>query len=92
MSFDVRANPEEMRRFAYELTKFAMDIRNLDSQTRVKMNHLNQSWQDKKSQEFSEKYHNTVKALPPLIETLEGFSAYLKEAASILDEFKNKRI
>ncbi len=89
---DVHGNPDEMRQFAYHLTKFSMDLRTMDSQTKAKMNQLNQTWRDRKSQEFTEKYHNTVRALPPLIETLEGYSAYLKEAAALLDEFLKKRI
>lgn len=88
----VNGNPDEMRQFAAHLIKFAADIKTLDSQTKARMNHLAQSWKDKKSQEFTEKYHNTVKALPPLLETLEGYSVYLKEAAAILDDFLKKRI
>lgn len=89
---DVHGNPDEMRQFANHLTKLAMDFRGLKDSTRVKMNHLNQSWRDNENAEFVQLFEQDVKPLEKLIETVEKYSAFLKKKASRLDDFLNTKL
>lgn len=89
---DVHGNPDEMRQFAYHLTKLGMDLRGLRDATRAKMNHLNQSWRDNENAQFVQQFEQDVKPLERLIETCERYSDFLKKKASKLDDFINTKL
>lgn len=89
---DVHGNPDEMRQFAYHLKKLAMDFRGLKDSTRVKMNHLNQSWRDNENAQFAQQFEQDIKPLEKLIETAEKYSDFLKKKASKLDDFINTKL
>lgn len=87
MSNGAQVNPDELRQFASHLTKYSADLRAMDAQTKSQMDHLNETWKDEKNRDFSEKYTDAVKLFPSLCETLDGFSNYLRQSASIIDEY-----
>jgi len=89
---DVHGNPDEMRQFAYHLTKLAMDFRGLRDSTRAKMNHLNQSWRDKDNSQFVQRFEQDVKPIEKLIQTAEEYSNFLKKKASTLDNYLNTKL
>lgn len=89
---DVHANPEEMKAFAYHLTKFAMELRGLRDVTKSRMSHLHESWRDNEHTQFIEKYEQAIAPMEPLIQTLDDYSAFLKRKAGALETFLNTRL
>lgn len=83
----VHGNPDEMRQFAYHLTKLAMDLRGLRDSTKIKMAHLNETWKDQKNAQFVQRFEEDTKPLEKLILSAEEYSNYLKKKAAELDQF-----
>jgi len=88
---DVHGNPDEMRQFAYHLNKLAMDLRGLGLTTRVKMNHLSQSWRDNENTQFAQQFEHDIKPLEKIIQTAEEYSNFLKKKAATLDVYLNTK-
>lgn len=84
---DVHGNPEEMRQFAYHLSKLAMDLRGLKDLTRAKMYHLSQSWRDSSNAQFAQQFEQDIKPMEKLIRTAEEYSKFLKDKAEPLDTY-----
>lgn len=84
-------DPEELRKFSYHLQKISMDLRGLKDSTRVKMNHLNQTWKDQENAKFVQQFEQDMKLLDKLMHTAEEYSAFLKRKASSLDPYFNTK-
>jgi uncharacterized protein YukE len=84
---NVHGNPDEMRQFAFHLTKLAMDLRGLRDTTRVKMNHLSQSWRDNENAQFVQQFEQDIRPMEKLINTAEEYSNFLKKKAATLDVY-----
>lgn len=84
-------NPEELKQFAYHLSKSAMDLRGIRDSTRAKMNHLNQSWRDNENQKFVQMFEQDMRPLERLMQTMDEYSNFLKRKAASLDPYFNTR-
>lgn len=84
-------DPEELRKFSYHLQKVSMDLRGLKDSTKVKMNHLSQSWKDNENAKFIQQFEQETKMLDKLIHIAEEYSNFLKRKASSLDPYFNTR-
>jgi WXG100 family type VII secretion target len=87
MANDAQVNPDQLRQFAAHLKKYSANLRAMDAETKSQMNHLSETWKDQKNREFTGKYTDAVKVFPSLCETLDGFSNYLQQSASIIDDY-----
>ncbi len=81
--------PEELHRFAAHLMQFQMRLNELKTETRGKMNHLNETWRDQENAKFVQQFEQDMKPLEKLIHTAEEYSQFLKRKASSTDHYFN---
>lgn len=87
----MRANPDEMKRFAAYLRNAAGQLREgrgaLDSEYRT----LGESWRDSRSQAFSKVYDQAMPAIERFCRQAEAYAAFLDRKAAAIDHYLGRR-
>ena len=84
-------DPEEVRRFADELTRFNIDLQNRLASLQARFAALGDTWQDQEHVKFSEEFKQTLKALKKFVEVSNQHAPYLLRKAQRIEEYLNQR-
>lgn len=88
-----RANvdPEELLRFAKDLTRFNHEMRGLMQSIKGKMRSLENAWQDQEQKKFSEEFDQTVRMLSGFLEGSDRHAQFLAKKAGFIQDYLNQR-
>jgi uncharacterized protein YukE len=84
-------DPDELLRFAKDLTRFNHEMRGLMQSLKGKMRALETSWQDQEQRKFSEEFDQTVRTLGNFLEAADRHSQFLAKKASFIHDYLNQR-
>ena len=80
-------DPDEVRRFATELSRFNNDLETRMSSLQARFAALGDSWQDQERDKFGEEFKDVMKALRKFVSLSTKFSPYLLRKAQRIDEY-----
>lgn len=80
-------DPDQLRRFASHLHKFAEELKQQSTGLGAQMNQLEQTWRDEQQRKFSEEFSGQLRQLNRLIKTTEEHVPYLLRKAEQIDSY-----
>jgi uncharacterized protein YukE len=84
-------DPGEVRRFAHELKKFNMTVREQMTVMLARMNELGQTWRDQELAKFAEEFDQTMRALARFSEVSDQHVPFLLRKAEKIEEYLKQR-
>ena len=84
-------DPAELRRFAQDLKKFALELQQQTSALNARMATLSQTWRDQEQAKFSEEFDSTVRVLQTFTKAAEQHVPYLLRKADAAESYLNQR-
>ncbi|MFN9994057.1 MAG: WXG100 family type VII secretion target [Phycisphaerales bacterium] len=84
-------DPGEVRRFAHELKKFNMTVREQMTVMLARMNELGQTWRDQEHAKFAEEFEQTMRALARFSEVSDQHVPFLLRKAEKIEEYLKQR-
>ncbi len=84
-------DPEELRRFAYDLKRFNSELHNQLSSLHGRLLELGQSWRDQEQKKFSEEFEKTMKVLARFVNASDQHIPFLLRKAERIDEYLQQR-
>lgn len=87
----VKANPEELQRFARNLKQFNEQLRQSMAQLNGQFNQLGATWQDQKHQKFAQEFQQTVRVLDRFLQATDQHIPFLLKEADILYQFLQQK-
>ncbi len=84
-------DPEQVRRFAEELTRFNTDLQNRLAALTARFNSLGDTWQDQENIKFAEEFKDTMKVLRKFVEVSGQHAPYLLRKAQRIEEYLSQR-
>ena len=81
-------DPAELRRFAQDLKKFALELQQQTGALNARMATLSQTWRDQEQAKFSEEFDSTVRVLH---KAAEQHVPYLLRKADAAEAYLNQR-
>ena len=84
-------DPEQVRRFAEELTRFNTDLQNRLAALTARFNSLGDTWQDQENIKFAEEFKDTMKVLRKFAEVSGQHAPYLLRKAQRIEEYLSQR-
>ena len=84
-------DPAELRRFAQDLKKFALELQQQTGALNARMATLSQTWRDQEQAKFSEEFDSTVRVLQKFTKAAEQHVPYLLRTAEAAESYLNQR-
>ena len=84
-------DPAELRRFAQDLKKFALELQHQTGALNARMATLSQTWRDQEQAKFSEEFDSTVRVLQKFTKAAEQHVPYLLRKADAAESYLNQR-
>lgn len=84
-------NPAELRRFAQELKRFNLNLRDQMTVLQARMNDLGQTWRDQEHTKFVEEFEQTVRVLGRFTEAADRHVPFLIRKAEKIEEYLQQR-
>ena len=84
-------DPEEVRRFAQELSRFNMDVQNRLGSLQARFASLGDTWQDQEHDKFSQEFRDTVKVLRKFIAASARHIPFLLKKAQRIEDYLNQK-
>ena len=84
-------DPAELRRFAQDLKKFALELQQQTGALNARMATLSQTWRDQEQAKFSEEFDSTVRVLQKFTKAAEQHVPYLLRKADAAESYLNHR-
>jgi uncharacterized protein YukE len=84
-------DPEKVRRFAEELSRFNNDLQNRMMSLQARFAALSDTWQDQEHERFAEEFQQVMKALRKFVEVSQQQTPYLLRKAQRIEEYLNQR-
>ena len=84
-------DPAELRRFAQDLNKFALELQQQTGALNARMATLSQTWRDQEQAKFSEEFDSTVRVLQKFTKAAEQHVPYLLRKADAAESYLNQR-
>jgi uncharacterized protein YukE len=84
-------NPAELRRFAQELKRFNLSLRDQVAVLQARMNDLGQTWRDQEHTKFIEEFEQTVRVLSRFTEAADRHVPFLIRKAEKIEEYLQQR-
>lgn len=84
-------NPAELRRFAQELKRFNLNLRDQITVLQARMNDLGQTWRDQEHTKFIEEFEQTVRVLGRFTEAADRHVPFLIRKAEKIEEYLQQR-
>lgn len=83
----VRANPDEMRRFANALDDLREKLQHKKFATSQAFEHLRQTWKDAKYNQFEKTFLTTCQDLDQFLKMAKIYADFLRQKAAKLDAY-----
>jgi len=80
-------DPDEIRQFASQLSRFAEELRQRGGGLAAQMNQLEQSWRDEQQRKFAHEFNDQLRQLQRLIQATDQHIPYLLRKAEQLDAY-----
>lgn len=80
-------DPEELRRFAHDLKRFNIELKNHMTMLNGRFGALGQTWRDQEHRKFAQEYEYTMRALNRFMETSAEQIPFLLRKAEQIDEY-----
>ncbi|MFA9479189.1 WXG100 family type VII secretion target [Phycisphaerales bacterium AB-hyl4] len=84
-------DPEELRRFARDLTRFNAQLEEMMGALSARTHQLAESWRDAEHRKFVEEMARTSKALGQFVQMSNEHAAFLVKKAGHVDAYLNQR-
>lgn len=84
-------DPEEVRRFAVELKRFNVDLRDRTSSLMSRFNALGETWQDQEHEKFAAEFLQMMKSAKSFLEAAELHTPYLLRKADRIQQYLDQR-
>ena len=84
-------DPAELRRFAQDLKKFALELQQQTGALTARMATRSQTWRDQEQAKFSEEFDSTVRVLQKFTKAAEQHVPYLLRKADAAESYLNQR-
>ncbi|UCD30223.1 MAG: WXG100 family type VII secretion target [Planctomycetota bacterium] len=84
-------NPEELRRFAKDLSRFNSELQSLLSGLHARMLNLEKTWRDQEQKKFIEEFEVTMKAISRFIESSNRHVSILVKKAGHIEDYLQQR-
>lgn len=83
--------PEEVRRFARNLNRFADEVEGQLTLLKAQMTSLSSSWRDQEQERFSEEFEQTTRQLSRFIEATRTHIPFLLRKAQRAQDYLDQR-
>ena len=80
-------DPEQIRQFAAQLSRFSEELKQRGSGLSAQMNQLEQSWRDEQQRKFNHEFQDQLRQLSRLIQATQEHVPYLLRKAEQLDAY-----
>ncbi|MCY3020846.1 MAG: WXG100 family type VII secretion target [Planctomycetota bacterium] len=80
-------DPEELRRFAFELKRFNTDVQAQLSGMQRRFSKLGETWQDQEHEKFAQNFEKMMKTLLTLVDASEKHIPFLLRKAQKIQEY-----
>ncbi|MBM4047458.1 MAG: WXG100 family type VII secretion target [Planctomycetes bacterium] len=84
-------NPEELRRFAFELKRFNDDLKGQLTTVHRQFVKLGETWQDQEHAKFAEIFDQMMKALTKFVDASDRHIPFLLRKAERIQEYLDQR-
>ena len=84
-------DPEELRRFAQSLRRFATDLQDRANTLTAQLASLGKTWRDQEHQKFVEAFEQHMKVIMRLVEVADQHIPYLLRKAELIEEYLQQR-
>ena len=84
-------NPEELRRFAKDLSRFSSELRTLVTSLHARMLNLEKTWRDQEQRKFSDEFDQTMKTLTRFLDATDRHVSFLAKKASHIEDYLQQR-
>ena len=84
-------DPAELRRFAYDLSRFSQELQTLMTGLHARLRELEKTWRDQEQRKFTEEFEQTVRALARFNEAAERHVAFLQQRAGHIEDYLQQR-
>ncbi len=84
-------DPEELRRFAYDLKRFNGELHTQMSALHGRLLELGQSWRDQEHKKFTEEFEKTMMVLARFVDASDQHIPFLLRKAQRVDEYLRQR-
>lgn len=83
-------DPEDLKRFAAELNHFNNEMETMVSKIRMRLNQLQQSWDDQEQRKFTAEFDISMKTLARFIELSRQYAPFLTKKARHIEDYLGK--
>ena len=84
-------DPEELRRFAQDLTRFNNKLQTLIGGIYSRLRGLEANWQDQEQRKFMEAFEQTMKAVSNFLQDSHQHAQVLGKKAKLIEEYLKQR-
>ncbi len=84
-------DPEDLRRFAYELKSFNEELTQRSGALQARFQSLGQTWRDQEQRQFAEEFEQTMRAITRFLLAAEQQIPFLVRKAERIDEYLRQR-
>lgn len=84
-------DPGEVRRFAHELKRFNMTVREQMTVMLARLNELGQTWRDHEHAKFAEEFEHTMRSMARFAEVSDRHVPFLLRKAEKIEEYLKQR-
>ena len=84
-------DPEELRRFAFELKRFNADMQSQVSAMQRRFVKLGETWQDQEHAKFAETFEKMMQVLAKMVEASDRHIPFLLRKATKIQEYLDQR-
>ena len=84
-------DPNELRRFAGDLSRFSNDLQTLMSGLHGRVRGLENTWRDQEQRKFSENFEQTIKVLSVFLENSHQHASFLNKKAAAIEAYLKTR-
>ncbi|MCS7039952.1 MAG: WXG100 family type VII secretion target [Caldilineales bacterium] len=88
---DVKADPEDLRRFSAELKQFNSQLRESTSRLQSQFVRLGDTWRDQEHQKFAQEFQQTMRVLAQFMRSADEHIPFLLRKAQRLEEYLQQR-
>ncbi|OGA17068.1 MAG: hypothetical protein A3I63_08420 [Betaproteobacteria bacterium RIFCSPLOWO2_02_FULL_66_14] len=87
----IHADPEQLKRFARDLSQFNIELANMMSRIRGSFSSLSDTWSDQEHAKFAEEFSRTMRQLDNFIVVADEHIPLLVRKAEHLERFLTQR-
>lgn len=84
-------DPEELRRFAQDLTRFNNDLQGLIGNLYGRLRGLEANWQDQEQRKFMEAFEQAMKTVSNFLQDSHQHAQVLVKKAKLIEEYLKQR-